>query len=272
MMHGKSKEAPMTRLRTPLLSVLFALALALPLCGADVPTNFLATHYYILSLGGMSIDLAGLTQTAQSAGYSIIRYDGATPTVTRGGQVVDVPVQTALFDESTLMIDGDFFHLRHLGDTYAFTVRPSEIGYELVVNPSQDQPFGDTLAAILTSLQQLGILGSEVNLDFASYAKADLKGPAAPEGVFIDSSLYGLTVAEDWFAYAELKGFTQVGLRVEVVAEKVPGGVLDPEFSAYVLEETEDLVKLLCPINELLTLAKSSAIGYVRTAYQPSIP
>jgi len=251
---------------------LFALALAFPLQGADVPTSFAATHYYILSLGEMSVDLSTLTQTTQSAGYSVIQYDGETAIVYRGGEAVDMDVATALADGYILLIDGSRFYLREVGETYTYTVRPAEVGYELVINPQQELPVNDTLASILIGLQQIGILGNEVNLEFAAFAKADLKGPAAPAGVFIESTLYGLTVAEDWFAYAVAEGLTQVGLRVEIIAEKVPGGVLDAEFVDYVVEETESLVKLLLPIDKLLTLAKSSSIGYVRIAYQPVVP
>jgi len=248
-------------------TILFALlvcALVLPLQGADVPTAFVDTHYYILSLGEMSVDLSTLIQTAQSSGYSLLQF----------GEV-DIEAQdaaSALDDQAVLVTDGSRFYLREKADTYVFTVRPAELGYELVINPLQELVINDSLATILVRLQELGILGSDVNLDFASFAKADLKGPSAPDGVFIDSTLYGLTVAEDWFAFSAAKGLTQVGLRVEIVAEKVPGGVLDPKFLDYVIEETESLVKLLLPIDELLALAKSSSIGYVRIAYQPAVP
>ncbi|MCK5246910.1 hypothetical protein KAR02_08430 [Candidatus Bipolaricaulota bacterium] len=262
----------MIRQGKTILFALIALALVFPLHGANVPTSFAATHYYILSLGEMPVDLSALIQTTQSAGYSIIQYDGDTATVYRGGEAVDMDATTVLADEYVLLVDGSRFYLREIGEAYAFTVRPAEVGYELVINPQQELSINDTLASILTALQQIGILGNEVNLEFASFAKADLKGPAAPTGVFIESTLYGLMVAEDWFVYAAAKGFTQVGLRVEIVAEKVPGGVLDAEFIDYVVEETESLVKLLLPIDKLLVLAKSSSIGYVRIAYQPAVP
>ena len=262
----------MIRQDKAILFVLLALALALPLHGADVPTTFSSTHYYIFPLGEMSVDLSTLMQTAQSAGYSVIQYDGDTASVYRGSEAATVDVETALADESVLVVDGDRFHLCETGESYAFTVRPAEVGYELVINPTQDLSFNDTLASVLMALQQIGILGNEVNLEFASFAKADLKGPAPPVGVAIESTLYGLTVAEDWFAYAPSIGLTQIGLRVEIVAEKVPGGVLDAEFVDYVVEEAESLVKLLLPIDKLLPLAKSSSIGYVRIAYQPAVP
>jgi len=262
----------MIRSRTAILFAILVLALTLPLHGADVLTDFSVTHYYIFPLGEMSVDLSALTQTAQSAGYSVIQYEGDTASVYRGSDAAAVDVETALADESVLLVDSGRFYLRETGGTYVFTVRPAEVGYELVINPSQDLSVNDTLVSILMELQQIDILGNEVNLEFASFAKSELKGPTAPDGVSIESTLYGLTVAEDWFADATIKGLAQVGLRVEIIAEKVPGGVLATEFTDYVLEETDSLVKLLLPIDELLALAKSTSIGYVRIAYQPFIP
>ena len=255
-----------------ILFALLALALVIPVHGADVPTSFSSTHYYILSLGNMSVDLPTLIQTAQTAGYSIIQYEDDIASVVREGEQVADDVSVALADAAVLLVDSGRFYLREASDTYTFTVRPAETGYELVINPTDDLSINDTLVSILMGLQQIGILGSEVNLEFASFAKADLKGPASPIGVPIDSIVYGLVVAEDWFAYASAKNLTQIGLRVEIVAEKIPGTVLAEEFTEYVIEESASLVQLLLPIDELLALAQSTSIGYVRTAYQPSVP
>jgi hypothetical protein len=219
----------------------------------------------------MTVDLPALLQMTQSGGYSVIQYDGDDVSAHRGGEAA-TDATSVLADDALLLVDGSRFYLHETSESYNFTVRPAEIGYQLVIDPSQDLPVNDTLASILMGLQQIGILGNEVNLEFESFAKADLKGPAAPVGVPIESTLYGLTVADNWFTYATAKGLTQVGLRVEIIAEKVPGGVLEAAFADYVVEETESLVRLLLPIDELLALAKSTSIGYVRTAYHPSVP
>jgi hypothetical protein len=237
-----------------------------------MPTVFSSTHYYILSLGEMSMEPSALIQATQSAGYTIILYEGSEASVYRQGELAVADLQSALADTSVVLVDGSQFYLRQANEPYTFTVRPSGSGYELIISPQQELPINDTLTSILIALQEIGILGNDVNLDFASFAKADLKGPASPAGVRIDSTLYGLTVAEDWFAYASAKGLIQQGLRVEVIAEKVPGGVLDSQYVEYVSEETETLVKLLIPINNLVALASSSPIGYVRIAYQPVVP
>jgi len=262
----------MIRKGRAILFALLALSLTIPLHAADVPTSFTSTHYYILSLGEMSVDLATLVQTAQSAGYSIIQYEGDVASVRRDGEDVADGLSVALADETVLVVDSGRFYLRENSATYTFTVRPAESGYDLVINPAEDLSINETLTSVLMGLQQLGIHGNDVNLEFTSFAKADLKGPASPTGVPIDSTVYGLTVAEDWFGYATANNLTQVGLRVEIVAEKIPGSTLSSEFSDYVIEESETLVKLLLPIDELLTLAQSTSIGYVRIAYEPSVP
>jgi hypothetical protein len=262
----------MIRQRKTILLALLALVLVIPVHGADVPTSFANTHYYVFSLGNMTVDLPTLVQTAQAAGNSIIQFDGDIASVTRSGESAADDVSTALADDAVLLIDSGRYYLRQITDTYTFTVRPADVGYELVISPTQELSINETLASILVGLQQIGILGNEVNLEFAAYAKADLKGPASPIGIPIDSTLYGLVVAEDWFAFAITKGITQVGLRIEIVAEKIPGTVVADEFSEYVIEESASLAQLLLPIDQLLALAQSTSIGYVRLAHQPSVP
>ncbi len=262
----------MTRRGSILLLVLLVWVASSFAYAADVPTTFSSTRYYIFSLGAISIDLTSLVTTTQSAGYSVIQYDGDVPSIYRGTVAADVDVATALSDSKVLVVDSGRFYLRQQGDAYTFTVRANQSGYDLVIDPTQDLNINDTLASVLMDLQTIGILGNEVDLEFSSFAKADLKGPAPPADLLMDSTLYGLTVAEDWFAYTATHGLTQFGLRVEVVAEKVPGGTLGAEFTAYVTEETDSLAKLLLPIDQLIPLAESSSVGYVRPPYQPSVP
>lgn len=229
----------------------------------DPAATLAASHYYIFSLGEMSVDTAALVGATQSSGYAVIRYVDDVP---------DGNLQTTLSMQKFLLVDGDRAYLRQAEDAYEFTVRPSAAGYELVVNPSEDVILTDALGAILVTLQNIDMVGNEVNLEYEAFSKADLKGPAAPEGVFLESTLYGLMVAEDWFAYASSHGLTLVGLRVEVVAEKLPGAALESPFSPFVTEESASLAKLLLPIDQLTALASSPSVGYVRTAYQPAVP
>jgi hypothetical protein len=252
----------MNRLGMTLMFVVL-LSVSMGLAAQEVPTSFSPSHYYILALGGVSMDLPSLAQATQSSGYSVVQFDGNVP---------DGDLEAALEAPSMLLIDAGRFYLRQIDSAYTFAVRPSDTGYELVVSPNEQLPITDVLGSILLSLQGIGILGNDVNLDYSAYSKADLKGPASPEGVYIDSTLYGLTVSEDWFDYATAHALTMVGLRIEVVAEILPGHALDSAFSPYMTEETSTLAKLLLPIDELLALATSESVGYVRTAYQPAVP
>ncbi len=239
---------------------------------ADASTDFLQTHYYLLSLGQIAVSVDAVRQTAQSSGYSVITYAGNAVEAFRGTDPMGSEPQAVLSDERLVVIDSGRFLLRESGDGFVFTARPSEDGYALVIDPQQDLPMPAVLGPVLVSLQSMGILGNELSLDIQAYAKDDLKGPPPPTGAAIDSSLYGLLIARDWFDYAATKGLTLVGLRVEVVAEILPGASLAEAFAPYVVDESEGLAKLSLPIDLLLALSRSSTVGYVRPPYRPSVP
>jgi len=106
-------------------------------------------------------------------------------------------------------------------------------------------------------------------MEYKTFVLNPEKSEAAPAGVAIDSNLYNLMIAPDWLTAAEEKGLARTGLRVSVVAEKVPAGAVPDQFKTYVVSETDTLAKLLLPIEDLVSLASDSAIGYVRPPYQP---
>lgn len=237
-----------------------------------VPTVFSSSEYHILSLGQISPDLPAVLQKAQSAGYTLVTYDGDAVSVDRGPLDPSVSLNTILGDPNLLIIDTDRLYVTCRRDPYSYTVRPGDAGYELVLRPHALLPVQETLTEVLMELQALGVVGSEVNLQFASFPRDETKGPPPPAGVSIESSLYRLTVAEDWFRFAAENGLTQVGLRVSVVAEILPGESLDSSFASFVEQEGETLVRLLLPIDRLLALARSAAVEYVRTPRQPFVP
>jgi hypothetical protein len=239
---------------------------------ADAATGFLETNYYLLSLGHLAGDVESIRQAVQSSGYSVITYSGSSIEATRGDGTVPTIAESVLSDERLMVVDNGRFLLRASGEGFAFTVRPSENGYELVIDPQRDLSMADVLGSVLPTLQSIGIVGQEVSLDIQAYAKEALKGPAPPDGVPIDSTLYGLRVARDWFGYAAAKGLTLSGLRVEVVAELAPGVALPAPFAPYAIEQAGDLAKLSLPIEKLVALAGSPEIAYVRPPYVPSVP
>ena len=254
------------------IAVAMILLGSLPAAAADATTSFLQNHYYLLSLGQVATDVDSVRQAAQSSGFSVIAYDGDSAQVFQGDDPVSATAESVLSDEKLLVVDSGRFFLRGPGDQFTFSVRPTEDGYELVVDPQQDLPMAGVLESVLVALQSMGIVGNEVDLNVQAYAKDDPKGPPPPAGVAIESTLYSLLVARDWFDYALTKGLTLIGLRIEIVAETLPGASLAEPFSSYVIEEVEGLAKLSLPIDQLLALARSSAAGYVRVPYHPSVP
>jgi hypothetical protein len=115
----------------------------------------------------------------------------------------------------------------------------------------------------------------DVDLDgYRTFARNALKGPAAPQDLAakLDYVLYGLGIAEDWFAYASQKGLALLGLHIEVVVEKIPGGTLPATFSADILAETSTVASLVVPVDQLASLARSTGVGYVRLPYVPVAP
>jgi len=261
--------------RRLLISILCVLTVGSLLTSGQTSDDFAATHYYILAMGQVSVDMDGLAESLKARDFTVITFDGDIASVYRGAELAgDVSIQGALADEAVLVIDADRFLLRvaEAELNYTYTVRPAAGGYELVVNPTQDIAISDALASVLMSLQELGVLGNSVDLEYAAFAKNDLKGPAPPAGASIDSILYRLMVAEDWFAFAATQSLTMTGLRIDVVAELLPGGSLPETFAAFVREETEQLAKLLVPVDRLVALASAESIGYVRLPYQPAVP
>lgn len=233
--------------------------------------SFSQSNYYIFPLGGTSVDLESLVQTAQAQGYAVIRYDGSSVLAYQGAELATAPIETLLAGDRLLIVDGSRFLLRASGESSTYAVRPSSDGLELVFSPHEDQGLDGVLSA-LVDLEGLGVISSEVDFGFRAFARESLKGPVPPTGARTDSDLYWLTVAEDWHAFAAVKGLSLVGLRVDVVVEFLPGSALPAEYAEYVSSESASLAELLLPIDLLVELASSEGVGFVRQPYEPVIP
>jgi hypothetical protein len=68
------------------------------------------------------------------------------------------------------------------------------------------------------------------------------------------------------------KGLALLGLDIEVVAETLPGGMLSAALAAYVVSESSQAAELILPIEQLMALAQSNAVGVVRLPYVPVAP
>jgi len=251
-------------------AVFGVLLLAILLIGSGMAVSgaqLMQTNYYLVSIGTIDVPIESLIQTGQGQGFSVVGFYGGEPLTEDTEEALQAM-------PSLLYVDESWFLLRVTGEDLDYTVRPTGEGYELVLVPHKDLPQAETIYSVISSLQGMGIVGS-VDMELtAQFVKESEKGPRTPEGVAIDSSLYGLSVAADWFAEASRLGIERVGLRVEVVAEKLPGGTIPEVFTPFIESESGELAKLLLPIWQLTELARSSSIGYVRAPYrpQPSVP
>jgi hypothetical protein len=253
-------------------AVVFSLVSALAAVGVTAcsQADLVATQYYVSPLLGVAaIPLVTVTERAQSSGYATILRHGADVVAFRGGKRTDETEETLLGASSLLYVDGEFVLVRVTGPDLDYVVRPGELGYDLLLIPHHDLALGQSLPPVLTELQRLGVLGAGLNLAFTPFPQAPEKTPPAPQGARLDSLLYGLVLSDDWFSYSTKTGLARVGLRVEVVAEKVAGATLPEAYRTYVTEETEQLAKLLLPIHLLVGLASTEGVSYVRPPYQP---
>ena len=252
--------------------LVFLLAGVLLLGGgpAGAQMDLAATQYYVSSLGEVALPLSTLIQTAQASGFTTIVRSGDVVTGYLGKERTDLGEEVLLTTSPLLYVDGDLFVFQVRGPDLDYVVRPAQTGYALLLIPQRSLASGEVLPSVLRDLRSLGIAGDQAALGFTAVPRGLEKAPPPPQGVALDSALYGLTLAEDWFTYAAANGLTRVGLRVEVVAEKRPGEVFPESFRAYVVSETAELAKLLVPIHRLVELARSAAISYVRPPYQPA--
>jgi len=234
-------------------------------------TSFSAANYYIFPLQETAADLEALSLAVQADGFSVVRYEDNSAIAYEDGLISSMPVSEVLGASRLLVLDGARFLLRVSETDYTYALRPSSLGYELVFSPNGDLGL-DALVDVLFELQSLGVIGSDVDFGYTSFVRDALKGPAPSAEMRIDSDLYGLMVAEDWFTFAASKGMTLIGLRVEVVAEIAEETLIPVEYYAYVTRESGSLVELLLPIEKLGALASSADVVLVRQAYQPVAP
>jgi len=253
------------------LSILLSISI-LAIAASAQAVDLDPAQYYLLSLGSLTTDVQTLAQSATDAGWIVLISPHEELEESQLEGTIFEPLALPPADQSLVVLDGGQFYLRHVGASYTYAVRPVAGAYELAISPHETVTIADVLADVLSELASFGVTGMELDLEMQAYPRNSLKGPAPPEGLQIDSSVYGLVVAEDWFAYAQAKGFLLVGLHIEIVAEFLPDHEIPAEFAPYVIEQTDVLAKLLLPVGQLPLLAASDEIGYVRLPYRPVVP
>ena len=254
-------------------AVAVAVVMGCAVGGVGEGSLLLPSLYYLFPAEGLQANAQTLSQTAQSAGFAVVLFSDGSATTLRGAEPTTQSFSSLLAENHVLAVDGERFVLHSEVAGVAYSLRPAAGGTELVISPTQEIPIIEALAAVFDELQTLGILGLAIDLEAVqSFPVGSLKGPAVPMGVALDSALYDLVVAEDWFVYADAKGIVLSGLEIEIVAEKVAGATFPEAFVPYIVSETDRLAKLVLPLDQLVPLAKEGGVGYVRLPLQPVAP
>ncbi len=262
--------------RSTFFAITITVLLLSAISAAAVAEEILFTpdNYYVISIGAVQSDVATLVQTGQGKGFTVVISCADGISAYRGDEPTQEEEADLITAQSLLYADGSRFLLRLERDKFDYEVRPGHSGHDLVLTPHEDMTISDLFIYVLTPLQELGIIGDDVDMEYEEFILNPEKSEAPPAGVAIDSKLFNLMIAPDWLAYANSQGLERIGLRVTVVAEKIPAGVISEEFEEYIVSETETLAKLLLPIEDLVRLASHSSIDYLRPPYypQPAIP
>lgn len=266
----------MRRMRFAARGAALAFVAALSIAAAGDAVTLDTQSYYTFPVGDLAVNLETLSASAAANGYAVLAFSGNTVAVIRG---TDSPTDTVgsmlLTADRLLVLDGDRFYLRADGTAMSYALRPADGGLELVVSPKTSIELYEALTSILVELQDVGIVGMDVDLGgYRAIVRNPFKGPAQPQDLSatLDYALYGLVVAEDWFAYASQKGIALLGLRLEVVLEKIPGASVPASFASEIVSETERLASLVLPVDRIMSLARSAGVGYVRLPYVPVAP
>jgi hypothetical protein len=235
---------------------------------------FTPDYYYVISIGAVQSEVGALVQTGQENGFTVIIICADGLSAYRGDSPTQEEEADLITAKSLLYADELRFLLRLQKEQFDYEVRPGQSGYDLVLTPHQDMTISDLFTYVLTPLNEMGVIGNEVNMEYETFILNPEKSEAPPEGAAIDSNLYNLMIAPDWLAYAQSQALERTGLRVSVVAEKKSTGVIPEEFRAYLVSETDTLAKFLLPIEDLVNLASDSSVGYLRPPYypQPAVP
>ncbi len=240
----------------------------------------LAGRAYRASLPIAIYDIARITANAQQAGFWVRLYDGKTVTYFQGA----TPCTSCHPDQErefltrvpALYVDGSLFLLRLKAERYQYTVRPSptKVGhYEVTIQPTNDTDGFATATEILQKLFTLGVVAS-TSLSLPLEEMTVLPGtklPKVPEGVKLDSVLYGLSLMPNWYEFAITQQLEMWGLRIRVLIElNAADGQLLPIHNLIIeARSSSGLIRALIPVHALSDVARDPAIRIIRP---PSTP
>lgn len=245
---------------------------------AIAPTDpiLLAGRYYRVLLSITGLDLVAVIEAAKQAGFSVRIAEGTRVSYFIG--TTPCPDCTPENERTRLgfpqlYVDGRLLWLRAEEALSKYNLRPLGDGYELIVAPKTTVSASAILGEIGVRLVQLKLLREPtlpLNVEQLSVVPGS-KLPKPPDGVRLDSLLYGLMLMPDWYDFALQNRLELWGLRVRVIVELIsPEAQLSPGHDLIIeARSPSGLMRVLVPIHQLAILASDPAVKLVRPPFQP---
>lgn len=231
-------------------------------------------RHFRATLPPQQVDILHIIQTAQQLNYWIRIQTGEDVMYLKGQtpcSACDPSQEASFFTTPQLHVDGQNFWIRLDEQDWRLNLRPAASGLELIVSPKlpKTELTTEDLNEIRSALGPFGLLPAELSFEpLVPPAK-----PVPPEGVRLDSILYGLMLAPDWKLYAQEKGLELSGLRARVLVELTSAEAQPPVGLDLVIEARNGpLVRAQALIHRLEELARDPIVAFVRPPAQPQPP
>jgi len=237
-----------------------------------------AQRHFRAILPPQPTDILSVIQTAQGLDYWIRIQTGLDVTYMKGFMLCTAcnPMQEEqFFTPPQLYVDGQSYWLRLDDANWQVNLRPSStapMNYELIVSPklSREELKAEDLREIASMVRPFVSIQTE-SLSFEPLLPPTK--PEPPEGVKLDSVLYGLTLSPDWRDYASVNGIELWGLRAVVIVELNSTDAELPESLNLVIEARgSGQVRAQAFIHRLVDLARDRAVSFVRLPSRPQPP
>jgi len=217
-------------------------------------------------------DIAALAARAEGLGFWIRVEQGSNVAYLHGTELCAACTpedEESFFGFPQLYLDDGLFLVRLDEEGYRMGIRPSaEVrgAYEVIFRPKREMSRETIEAEALGWLRRLGIVQT-ASLEFIELVPVEK--PRPPEGLRLDSLLYALALAPDWHEFARERGLALFGMRIKVIVELYDPQVVPQGYYLLVEARSQELMRALVPVSELLRLAGDPATEFVRLPYEP---
>jgi hypothetical protein len=252
--------------------MILLLGLSLILAGGIGGEALSGVNFYKATFSLPQPDISTIAARAQELGFWIRVQYGLNVAYLHGTGPCDICTpenEESLFGFPQLYLDDGLFLVRLDEERYRLNIRPSpelEGTYEVFVGSIIGLERAEMEQEALRWLQQLGIVQT-TSLNFTELVPQEK--PELPEGLRLDSLLYALTLAPDWHDFARERGLALGGLRIKVIVELASPDMVPQGYHLIEEARSENLMRVLVPVRELIRLAHDPAVGFVRLPYVP---